>query len=99
MVIKLKAQDRTGIIFLEGRLDASAAAEAQEILLKTSERFDIMILDMAQLEYISSAGLRIIKLLHMTMRKKGGELVLRNVGKMVMEVFEMTGFVSLLRIE
>ena len=54
---------------------------------------------MAQLEYISSAGLRALKRLHMEMKKKGGSLVLTNVRKMVMEVFEMTGFAGLLMFE
>ena len=50
-------------------------------------------------EDVSSAGLRIIKLLHMAMRKKNGELVVTNVNRMVMEVFEMTGFAGLLKFE
>lgn len=99
MVIKLLNRGTTGEVFLEGRLDASAAGEAQELLMQTAERFDKLILNMEGLEYISSAGLRILKILHITMTKKQGELVLRNVNRMVMEVFEMTGFVSLLHIE
>jgi anti-anti-sigma factor len=49
------------------------------------------------LDYISSAGLRVIKVIHMGMKKKDGELVLTNVQKMVMEVFEMVGFAGLLK--
>jgi anti-sigma B factor antagonist len=51
---------------------------------------------MAQLEYISSAGLRVLKLLYMALRKKDGELEIKNANKLVMEVFEMTGFAGLL---
>jgi anti-anti-sigma factor len=52
---------------------------------------------MERLDYVSSAGLRVIKRLHMSMKKKDGELQLKNVDKMVMEVFEMTGFAGLLK--
>ena len=99
MVIKLLNRETTGELFLEGRLDSAAANEVQEIFANTAERFDNVVLDMEKLEYISSAGLRLLKLLHMSMKKKNGELTLRNVNRMVMEVFEMTGFVSLLKIE
>ena len=99
MTIKLINRDTEGEVLLEGRLDSAASQEAGEILQAQTERFDRLILNMAKLEYVSSAGLRIIKLLHMQMRQKDGELVLRNVNAMVMEVFEMTGFAGLLKIE
>jgi anti-sigma B factor antagonist len=85
-------------LLLEGRLDSSTAPEAEEIVLQMVERFDKIILNLVQLEYISSAGLRVLKQLHIALRKKDGELELKNVNKMVMEVFEMTGFSGLLTI-
>ena len=84
---------------LAGRLDANSAPEAEEIFKQMIERFDNVVLNMKQLEYISSAGLRVIKIIHMGMKKKNGELKLINVQKMVMEVFEMVGFAGLLTIE
>ena len=99
MTIKLVNRETEGELLLNGRLDSSAAPESEEIFTAVADRFDRVILNMAELEYVSSAGLRVIKNLHMAMRKKGGELVLRNVGKLVMEVFEMTGFAGLLKIE
>ena len=86
------------VIFMvrPSRLDSSTAPEVEEILLQVADRFDCVILNMAELEYISSAGLRILKLLYMALRKKDGELQLRSVNKLVMEVFEMTGFAGLL---
>ncbi len=99
MTIKLVNRETEGELLLEGRLDTNTSPEAGEIFQKMAERFDRVILNMAGLEYISSAGLRIIKLLHMAMRKKNGELVVTNVNHMVMEVFEMTGFAGLLKFE
>ena len=99
MTIKLINRDTEGELLLEGRLDSAAAQDTAEIFQSQAERFDRLILNMARLEYVSSAGLRIIKLLHMQMRRKDGELIVKNVNSMVMEVFEMTGFAGLLRIE
>ena len=96
MHIKLINRGEEGEVLLAGRLDSSTAPEVEEILLQLANRFDKVILNMAQLEYISSAGLRIIKLLYMALRKKEGELEMKSANKLVMEVFEMTGFASLL---
>ena len=96
MHIKLINRGEEGELLLAGRLDSSTAPEVEAILLQVADRFDQVILNMAQLEYISSAGLRILKLLYMALRKKEGELKVKNANKLVMEVFEMTGFVGLL---
>ena len=99
MNIKLINRGTTGELVMEGRLDSVTAPEAEDIFLQTAERFDKVILNMADLEYVSSAGLRAIKRISMAMVKKSGTLTLTNVRKMVMEVFEMTGFAGLLTIE
>ena len=99
MTIKLVNRETEGELLLEGRLDSNTSPEAGEIFQQMAERFDRVILNMADLEYVSSAGLRILTHLHMTMRKKDGELVVKNVNRMIMEVFEITGFVGLLKFE
>lgn len=99
MNIKLINRGQEGELLLEGRLDSLTAPEAEEIFLQMAERFEKVTLNLENLEYISSAGLRALKRLHMTMRKKNGTLALKNVRKMVMEVFEMTGFAGLLKFE
>ena len=99
MNIKLINRGTEGELLLEGRLDSVTAPEAEAVFHQVAERFDKIVLNMTQLEYISSAGLRARKRLHMEMKKKGGSLVLTNVRKMVMEVFEMTGFAGLLMFE
>ena len=99
MNIKLINRGQEGELVLEGRLDTLTAPGAEEVFNQTAERFDKVILNMRDLEYVSSAGLRTLKRLHMAMKKKNGNLVLTNVRKMVMEVFEMTGFAGLLKFE
>lgn len=99
MNIKLINRGQEGELVLEGRLDTLTAPEAEEVFNQMAERFEKIVLNMAGLEYVSSAGLRTLKRLHMAMKKKNGSLVLTNVRKMVMEVFEMTGFAGLLKFE
>lgn len=99
MDIKLINRGTSGELILIGRLDANSAPEAEEIFKEMIERFDTIVLNMEQLDYISSAGLRVIKIIHMGMKKKNGELILTKVQKMVMEVFEMVGFAGLLKFE
>ena len=99
MDIKLINRGATGELIFAGRLDANSAPEAEEIVKQMIERFDTIVLNMEQLDYISSAGLRVIKIIHMGMKKKNGELILTKVQKMVMEVFEMVGFAGLLKFE
>lgn len=97
MNMKLINRGEEAELILEGRLDTYSAPEAEPIFQDAAARFERIVLNMKGLEYVSSSGLRIIKNLHIAMRKRGGTLVLTNVTKMVMEVFEMTGFSGLLQ--
>ncbi len=88
---------KEGELLLIGRLDSNTSVDAEKVFEDLTERFDELILNMKDLDYISSAGLRILKKAYMAMRRKGGSLKLKNVNKMVMEVFEVTGFAGLLQ--
>lgn len=97
MNMKLINHGDSGELIMEGRLDTNTTPEAEEVFNQMVERFQTLSLNMEKLEYVSSAGLRALKRLHVAMAKKGGSLELKNVNKMVMEVFEMTGFAGLLK--
>ena len=98
MHIKLINRGEEGELLLEGRLDSTTAPEVEEIVLQMVDRFDKIILNMAQLEYISSAGLRVLLGAQKKMQKIGS-MTLKNVCEEVMEVFEITGFADILVIE
>ena len=98
MNIKLVKHENEGELLLEGKLDTNTAPEAQEIFMQMTERFDTLVLNMTDLKYISSAGLRVLKIVHVAMAKKGGELVITNPNDMITEVFELTGFAGILNI-
>lgn len=99
MIIKLVKHGSDAELLLEGRMDSASSMEAEDYLRDVADRFDNVVIDMKKVDYITSAGLRVLKMLHVRMNKKEGKLILRNVNRMIMEVFEMTGFVSLLNIE
>ena len=97
MDIKLVNRDNEAELLLIGRLDSQSAPDTEKIVMDAAGKFDKIVLNLEQLEYTSSAGLRIIRNLQVTMNKKGGELAIKNTNKMVMEVFEMTGFAGFLK--
>ena len=85
-------------VALEGRLDTTTAPELEQSLKESMDAATELTLDFAKLEYISSAGLRVLLSTHKAMSKKGGMKVV-NVNEIVKEVFEVTGFADILDIE
>ena len=84
---------------LAGRLDVKAAREAEEAFAEAASAAPNVVLDLEELDYIASAGLRALKRLRGDIKANGGTLVLRNVQDDVMEVFDMTGFAAMLTFE
>lgn len=82
---------------MDGYIDATNAAEVEEVLMDVAGKFDNLLLDMEKLEYVSSAGLRAFKRVYMELRRKGGSLFAKNVDKAIMEVLEVTGFTRLFK--
>ena len=85
-------------IALEGRLDTTTAPELEQALKESKDSATELTLDFSKLDYISSAGLRVLLSAHKTMIKKGGMKVV-NVNEVVNEVFEVTGFADILDVE
>ena len=83
---------------IEGRLDTLTAPELEERLEPELDVTKKLVLDLSALEYISSAGLRVLLAAAKTMEEQG-EMTVRNVCRDVMDVFELTGFADFLNIE
>lgn len=97
MKIEKELNNKTLILKLEGRLDTLTAPELECELTDLNNTVELVI-DMKKLEYISSAGLRIILKTQKAMNKKGS-MKLKNVNASIMEIFEITGFAEFLTIE
>lgn len=85
-------------IALEGRLDTTTAPELEQEIKSSLDNVTELVMDFAKLDYISSAGLRVLLSAHKMMMKKDGMKVI-HANQMVMEVFEVTGFADILNIE
>ena len=98
MTIEKKMNGNELVIALEGRLDTMTSPELEAELNQSLAGADSLTLDFSKLEYISSAGLRVLLSAHKVMSAKGGMKV-TNVNEIVQEVFEVTGFADILNIE
>lgn len=98
MTIEIKKTSKETIIEIEGRLDTTTAPTLDNKVNEIVEETKNLILDFKKLEYISSAGLRVLLGAQKKMQKIGS-MKLINVCEEVMEVFEMTGFADILVIE
>ena len=85
-------------LVLAGRLDTTTAPEMEKELKASLDGVDELVFDMASLEYISSAGLRVLLSAQKIMNKQGTMKVL-HVNETIMEIFEVTGFSDILAIE
>ena len=98
MTIKKIANENELTIALEGRLDTSTSPELEQVLKEELPKVSELILDFGKLEYVSSAGLRVLLDVQREMNKKG-VMKLTHVGENVMEIFEVMGFLDILTIE
>ncbi len=85
-------------IDIKGRLDTSSAPELEQVLDEKLDGAESLIFDMTDIDYISSAGLRVLLSAQKKMNKKGG-MIVKNANEVVMEVFEVIGFVDILNIQ
>lgn len=83
---------------LIGRLDTTTSPELEKEIKASISGVTELIFDFAELEYVSSAGLRVL-LAAQKMMNKQGKMVIRHVSETVMEVFDITGFSDILTIE
>ncbi|MBQ4432313.1 MAG: STAS domain-containing protein [Synergistaceae bacterium] len=83
---------------LSGRLDTTTAPQLEAELNSSLDSVKELVFDMKDLEYISSAGLRVLLKAQKTMNKQGS-MTIRNTGSEIMEIFEVTGFDEILSIE
>ena len=100
MTINQNKNNETLVLALEGRLDTTTAPELEAVVEKIPENVKELVVDMEKLEYISSAGLRVVLAAHKLMcEERTGTMRVKNVCDGIMEIFDMTGFTDVLNIE
>lgn len=98
MNINIEKTNGAVLMTLSGRLDTTTAPELEKAINAESEALKSLVLDFKGVDYISSAGLRVL----LTAQKKmnvQGHMELTNVSEAVMDIFEMTGFADILEIK
>ena len=97
MVISKKQEDAVVTLSLEGRLDTVTAPELEKAVTELTNA-DSLLIDLAKLDYISSAGLRVLLAAHKSFSKKGG-MTVKNANVVVADIFDVTGFKNILNIQ
>nr|WP_316624332.1 STAS domain-containing protein [uncultured Ruminococcus sp.] len=98
MKITKTTSGNTFTFAVEGRLDTTTSPELESELSAAAGTAEKIVLDFSKLDYISSAGLRVLLATHKKMAGKGG-LVITGVNEIVNEIFEITGFSDILDIQ
>lgn len=91
-------EDKTLTVTLEGRLDTTTAPQLESELKSELAGVETLVMDFEKLEYISSAGLRVLLSAQKIMNKQG-EMKVVHVSDVINEIFEVTGFSDILNIE
>lgn len=99
MTIEKKRNGNVLILSLSGRLDTVTAPELEAVLDSSLSGVEELILDLEALDYVSSAGLRVILRAQKVMKAQSAMMKLTHVNDTIMEVFDITGFVDILTIE
>jgi anti-sigma B factor antagonist len=96
--ISKKSEGTDLTVTLEGRLDTSTAPELEGALKDDLESVTSLVFDLKEMQYISSAGLRVLLSAQKVMNKRGS-MVIKNASEQIMEIFDVTGFSEILTIE
>ena len=97
--IKMKKNGNELTVQAAGRLDAITSPELDRMLETSYKGIEKLIIDLGKLEFISSAGLRVLLGASQTMEQQGGEMIVRNLTTPVRNVMEIVGFDSAINIE
>ena len=85
-------------VFIKGRLDTITSAELDEKLKNEEVKEDVLVMDFTEVEYISSAGLRLLLALKRKLEGQGKSLEVHHINDVVKEIFSVTGFINALTI-
>lgn len=98
MEILTNLEEKKLTVTLEGRLDTTTAPSLEKTLKDSLNDVEELVFDFEKLEYISSAGLRVLLAAEKVMKKQGS-MVIKHVNGEIMDIFEITGFTDILTIE
>ena len=98
MTIEKNSNGTELTVTIVGRLDTTNAPQLETEFKQNINGVEKLVLDFTALEYLSSAGLRVLLAAQKVMNKQG-EMIIKNVNDTINEIFEVTGFIDILTIE
>ena len=98
MNVTKKIENSVLTVWLDGKLDTNTTPLAEPIIMEDVDKVNQVIIDMEHLKYISSAGLRLLLVLHKKMASRDG-LILIHINDTIMEILDFTGFSHVLTIQ
>ena len=98
MATTFEQSDSTLIVRPEGRIDTKTSPILESDIQKYIDSTDNMILDFTNVDYISSAGMRVLLALHKKLNKKGGTFKVINVKDSILEIFNLVGFSNMVEV-
>ena len=99
MEIRKNLNGATLELALEGRLDTSTSPALEQELRSSLSGITGLVFDLKDLDYLSSAGLRVLLFAQKRMNDRNGSMIVRNPNETVMDVFDVTGFLNILTVE
>lgn len=98
MKIDINIENSILIITIEGSIDSKTASEVQQKILEASADSDNVIIDLTKVDFVSSAGLRVLLMVYRQIKAKNGKVILVGVSEEITEVMSMTGFINFFEI-
>ncbi len=94
MKVEFKTQNEILIIEVNGSIDSNTAPEVQQKVLEASTDSNNVIIDLSEVDFVSSAGLRVILMIYRQIKAKNGKVVLVGVSEEIQDVMTVTGFAN-----
>ncbi|MBQ6380688.1 MAG: STAS domain-containing protein [Clostridia bacterium] len=98
MIVTKKMENAVLTVYLDGKMDTNTTPIVEKEIEADVEEAKAVVIDMKDLKYISSAGLRLLLSLHKKMAAKSG-MTIKNANETITEIFEFTGFADVFTIE
>jgi anti-sigma B factor antagonist len=94
MNVTVKKEGEVSIITVEGSIDSKTAPELQQTVLDVTAEANDVVIDLSNVSFVSSAGLRVLLMVYRQIKAKNGKVILAGVSEEIKDVMSMTGFIT-----
>ena len=98
MEVNIKTDGNIVIISIEGSIDSKTAGDLQSKIMEKVSETNNVLLDLTKVDYVSSAGLRVLLMIYRQIKSKNGKVILVGVSEEIRDVMSMTGFINFFEI-